>query len=280
MRIEDVGALGQQGADLPVPSFDELESPGPRVHDRSLDTRFPAAYARSVVAALAVLTLLPNLVELPPASVQVQHAGGRDILRFTSTAANAGPGALVVVSTRRSVGAPFATSQLIGRARLRVPLDLRYRRSGGHDHFHLARFERYELRDGAGKVLLSDRKVGFCLGDRLALPGAVARRPRFTGGCGRGDPGALRILQGISPGYADPYDAELDGQSLDVTGLPAGEYVLVNEVNPDRLLRETRYDDDAAAVRFRLTTPARAGGSRLRHRARHVSYRQLYGLTI
>ena len=212
-----------------------------------------------MVAALVALSLLPNLVELPPASVQVQHAGGRDILRFSSTAANAGPGALVVLSTRRGASAPFATSQLVDSARVALPLELRYRRSGGHDHFHLAGFERYELRDRNGKVLVSDRKVGFCLGDRMALRGAAAR-PRFTGSCARGDPGALRVLQGISPGYADPYDAELDGQSLDVTGLPAGEYVLVNEVNPDRLLRETRYDDDAASVRFRLTRPPAPAG--------------------
>jgi len=212
-----------------------------------------------VVAALVALTLLPNLVELPPASVQVQHAGGRDVLRFTSTAANLGPGPLVVVSTRRTAGAPFATFQLLGGTSVPLPLDLRYRRSGGHDHFHLARFERYELRDGSGKVLLSDHKVGFCLGDRVALSGK-APRPRFSGACRRGDPGALRVVQGLSAGYADPYDADLDGQSLDVTGLPPGEYVLVNQVNPDRVVRERRYDDDVSSVRFRLTRPPAPAG--------------------
>jgi hypothetical protein len=212
-----------------------------------------------VVTALVALALLPNLVELPPASVQVRHVGGRDLLRFTSTAANVGRGPMMLVSTRPSVGASFATWQVIGDTRVTIPLDLQYRWSGGHDHFHLARFERYELRDGAGRTLLSDRKVGFCLGDRVALASARAG-PRFLGYCARGRRSALRIVQGISPGYGDTYDAELGGQSFDVTGLPAGDYVLVNEVNPDRVLRESRYDDDVSSVRFRLTRPLAAAG--------------------
>lgn len=37
--------------------------------------------------------------------------------------------------------------------------------------------------------------------------------------------------QGLSSGWGDLYDRTLDGQWVDVTGVPAGDYVLVVEVN-------------------------------------------------
>ena len=212
------------------------------------------------LAALAALALcsaapsqLPNLVELPPTSLEVESAGGHDVLRFTSSVANEGRAPLTLVSTRPSISAPFTTRQ-DGRP---VRVTLTYRRSGGHDHFHLVGFERYELIDATGRVLARGHKVGFCLGDRQALG---AGRARFIGNCGRGRPRALRIEQGLSPGFADPYDAELAGQEIDVTGLPAGVYVLANIANPDRALRESDYGDDAASVRFVLTRPPAPAG--------------------
>lgn len=218
------------------------------------------------LAALATLALavgpagrvpLPNLVELPPASLEVVADGHRDLLRFTSTVENAGPGALVVVSTRARPDGRFTTSQVLGSRRLRVDIEVRYRRSGGHDHFHLLDFERYELRDSAGRLVAHDDKAGYCLGDRLPIASA---RPRWTGSCGRDRPAALSVAQGISPGFADPYGSDLAGQAIDVTGLAAGEYVLVNVVNPTRALHESSYADDGAAVRFVLTRPPAPAG--------------------
>lgn len=211
------------------------------------------------LAALAALALLgapgprPNLVELPPASLEVESRGGHAVLRFTSTVANLGPAALVLVSTRPSPDAPFVTREN-GTV---VPVSVVYRRSGGHDHFHLVGFERYELRDAAGHLLVRDHKVGFCLSDRQSLG---FRPARFVGSCGRGRPLALRVEQGLSAGFADPYDAELGGQELDISGLDAGVYVLVNTANPDRALRESSYADDAASVRFVLTRPPAPAG--------------------
>jgi hypothetical protein len=178
--------------------------------------------------------------------------------------ANLGSGALAIVSRRQTAKATFASVQEIrGRGEstrtVPLPLQIEYRRSGGHEHFHLLAFERYELRSTRGRVLLRDHKAGYCLEDRLKLV-TKAGPPRWTGSCGRGRPGALALSQGISPGYADPYDATLDGQSLDITGLAPGVYVLVNLVNPIRTLRESRYDDDAASVRFILAKPPAPAG--------------------
>lgn len=220
-------------------------------------TRLAALAALALVAAPAARDHLPNLVELPPASLEVTTAGDRALLHFTSTVVNAGAGALVVVSARPRPDAPFATVQVLGARRVPLPVEVRYRRSGGHDHFHLIGFERYELRDGAGRLVRAGHKAGYCLSDRLSLGPS---RPRWTGSCGRGHPRALRIAQGISPGFADPYGPELGGQAIDVTGLPAGEYVLVNVVNPSHVLLESAYGDDAAAVRFLLTRPPAPAG--------------------
>jgi Lysyl oxidase len=219
----------------------------------------PAALAALalVAGAPAGVAPLPNLVELPPSSLEVQALADRDVLRFTSTVENVGSGPLVVVSSRATAAEAFRTVQVVGARQLPVRVALRYRRSGGHEHFHLVGFQRYELRSANGRLLARDRKVGYCLGDRRPV---AAERPRWIGSCGRGTPGALRIVQGLSPGFADPYASDLGGQSFDVTGLPAGEYVLVNRANPARLLHESSYDDDTAAVRFLLARPPAPAG--------------------
>ena len=221
-------------------------------------TRLVALSALALLAAPVPGAPLPNLVELPPSSLEVQAFGSRDLLRFTSVVENLGRGPLVVVSTRASPGAPFAGVQVLGAQRVPVQVALRYLRSGGHDHFHLVGLQRYELRDARGRLVARDHKVGYCLGDRVAVGGGV--HARWIDSCGRGRPRALRVAQGLSPGFADPYAADLAGQSVDVSGLPAGEYELVNVVNPARRFFESAYEDDAASVRFVLARPPAPAG--------------------
>ena len=207
--------------------------------------------------------LLPNLIQLPPIQLQtraVRVAGTtRHELLFTSTSANTGAGPLVVRLVRRSSAAPFAVAQIVSRSdgstrSYPVAVAIRYVSRPGHNHFHVPHFERYELRNAADRVVATDTKLGFCLGDRA--PVGTAHRPaRFTGPCGRGIRNALRLTVGISVGWADPYASDLDGQQLDVTGLPAGTYTLVNRVNPDGTFHESSYGDNVAAARIRLAWP-------------------------
>lgn len=49
------------------------------------------------------------------------------------------------------------------------------------------------------------------------------------------------------------YPAFFRGQNVDITGVPAGTYVLTHRTKASMRLRELRYDDDAASVRIRLT---------------------------
>jgi hypothetical protein len=69
------------------------------------------------------------------------------------------------------------------------------------------------------------------------------------------------MRQGISVGYGDLYRAHLEGQSFDVTDLPAGEYVLGNVVNRDQRIRESDYTNNAASVLLSLDWPNGPGAA-------------------
>lgn len=190
--------------------------------------------------------LLPDLDQVEPRAVSVKRVGGRDLLVFVSAVDNLGDGPIVLDARRDTRTDPMAVAQVVDRAdgstktrRLRAVL--RYVESETHAHWHLEEFERYELRRADGTSVGRDRKTGFCLGDRyertsVELPRKPAR-PVWEEECGKGEPDALRVRQGISPGYGDDYVPRLEGQSIDVTGVASGRYVLVHRVNPDRASR-------------------------------------------
>jgi hypothetical protein len=192
--------------------------------------------------------LLPDLDQATPFGISIVQRNGRSLLVFGSAVDNVGVGPLVVEGRR--VGVVMRARQVVGGRTYRLPTPLRYVRSETHRHWHLLDFERYELRQGGGLVG-RDRKTGFCLNDAYETK-ALNRVPRWTGECGRGHPGALSIREGISPGFGDDYVPEKEGQSIDVTRLRPGRYVLVHRVNPDRALVEGSYANDAASVVIEL----------------------------
>lgn len=53
-------------------------------------------------------------------------------------------------------------------------------------------------------------------------------------------------MQGISVGWADEYYYTLDGQFVDITGLPGGDYVLEAEVNAEHFYQESSYANNRA----------------------------------
>jgi hypothetical protein len=205
--------------------------------------------------------LLPDVVERPPTNLRLSLTRGRSLLGFTTAVDNVGDGPFVVVG-RRPPGSPtMQASQRVtlspGRYRVypRVGL-LHYQDVGQHRHWHFQPYERYELRSLDGAVVVSDHKQGFCLADHYGVaPGIPHRAPVFLGNCAWGDPAATALVEGTSVGYTDIYPAYFHGQSLDVTGVPAGRYLLVNRVNPFLRFRELRYDNDAASLAIRLGWP-------------------------
>jgi Lysyl oxidase len=191
---------------------------------------------------------LPDLDQAPPFAVSVLERRGRRLLVFGSAVDNVGEAALVVEGER--VGRVMRAWQLVGTRSYPLATPLRFVRSQTHRHWHLADFERYELRrDGA--LVGRDRKTGFCLNDAYETR-ALNRVPSWTGDCGRNRPRAQRIREGISPGFGDDYVPAREGQSIDVTALPPGRYVLVHRANPEHALRERSYANNAASAAIEL----------------------------
>jgi Lysyl oxidase len=208
--------------------------------------------------------LLPDLDQAVPSALSVIQVGDSYRLTFASAVDNVGRGPLVIEGTRPDVHTRTMTvRQLVRREdgstrTLLTAGRLRYVRSETHAHWHLLRFERYELKRAAdGTVVRPDRKTGFCLGDRYDTNARVRiegepRRAAWTGECGRGSPGLLTVSEGISPGYGDDYVPRLEGQYVDLTSVPEGRYVLVHRANPRRTMEESDHSNNAASVLLEL----------------------------
>ena len=228
-----------------------------------------------VGAALAPArsALPPDLYQRAPSDLVVRAAGrARYVLGFTSATDNLGLGPVWLRGRRSSPREPMRVGQLVrhtdgGVSTLRSVGFLRYELHPPHRHWHLDDFVRYELRTVDGRVVVRDRKSGFCLIDRWGfargLRGRAPAPPRFVGDCAALRPDALRVEEGSSVGYTDRYPAFFHGQDLDLTGLPAGRYLLVHVANPDRRLRELDYANNAASALIRLSWPARPGPPRI-----------------
>ncbi len=209
--------------------------------------------------------LLPDLDQRAPSGLAVAGWGGRYRLGFTSATDNVGRGPLWIRGGRQSARQPqMRADQVVelrsGRTRVvRGVGEIRFVNDPPHHHWHLMRFQRFELRRASDfKLLVRDRKTGFCLGDHYGLARSRVtgfRAPRFFGSCGQHERGRLSVEMGTSIGYTDRYPAHFHGQNLDLTGVPAGIYVLVHRANPSGAIRELRYDNNAASVRIRIDWP-------------------------
>jgi hypothetical protein len=212
-----------------------------------------------------VVELLPDLDQQPPTDLEVRSDHGRYGLWFTAATDNVGIGALIVSGLRPSSAITMTALQRVrlsdgGTRTYRKVGYWRYNHSADHAHWHLLRYQRYELRTQNGKVLVRDRKSGFCLGDRYGVaPGRVLNRIRravFVGFCNLHQPTALTVDGGTTVGFSDRYHSHLDGQNVDITNVPAGDYTLVHKTNTQLLIRELRYSNNAASIAIRLTRPS------------------------
>lgn len=216
--------------------------------------------------------MLPDLDPITPGGLVTRlvfEDGERHIrLGFYSSGENLGAGPLVIRGHRPSSGeASMTADQLIQRRNGQTVVRpgvgvLRYVEDLTHQHWHLLSFMTYELRRAADfKLVVPDQKSGFCLGDRYnvdpdtLMPGEPATRV-YNSNCGPEQTGLLEVVEGMSVGWGDVYEAWRDGQYLELTGLPAGRYVLVHRVNPDRALKESNYGNNASSVLLRIAWPS------------------------
>lgn len=206
--------------------------------------------------------LLPDFDQRAPRGLVVSMIDGRWTLGFDSAVDNVGQGPAHIRSHREPGSPTMQADQIVhlSDGSRRVYPDVgrnRYVIAPPHRHWHVLDFDRYELRRPDDySLVVRDRKSGFCLADNY---GHAARRvagfrsPFFRGNCGQGEPGLLSVEQGTSIGYTDRYPANFHGQNVDLSGVPSGDYILVHRANPEQLLEELDYTNNAASLRIRLS---------------------------
>eukprot|EP00193_Tetraselmis_chui_P012849 CAMPEP_0177796722 /NCGR_PEP_ID=MMETSP0491_2-20121128/26925_1 /TAXON_ID=63592 /ORGANISM="Tetraselmis chuii, Strain PLY429" /LENGTH=653 /DNA_ID=CAMNT_0019319653 /DNA_START=159 /DNA_END=2121 /DNA_ORIENTATION=- len=154
----------------------------------------------------------------------VHGTGRRKLLRFSSSAVNQG-------------GADFdPTGGMLPKDRPDI-----YDWGECHGHWHYSRFMQYFLvdKDDKSKLVLEGLKSAYCLEDsRRELNGSTVNCQRQFD-CG---------MQGSQRGWLDSYGWSLDCSWMDVTDVPAGQYVLIVEVNPDRVFPEVSYNNNQGEV--------------------------------
>ena len=107
-----------------------------------------------------------------------------------------------------------------------------------HGHYHFDSYAEYELRADDGSVVAEGHKQAFCLLDFYRYPGEDDDRGAVYG-CDD---------QGIQRDWQDVYGEALDCQWVDVTDVPAGDYVLHIALNTEHILLESDYTDNEADV--------------------------------
>lgn len=158
----------------------------------------------------------------------VETPGVRRLLRFTTVVMNFG-------TLDAVVGDPANPLPPLSAA------DFEF--SPCHGHYHFEGWGEYDLEDANGAVVAFGHKQAFCLLDSL----------RYVG-YGPGN-GYDCDFQGITSGFGDSYPAGLDGQWIDITGVPPGAYTIVVTMNREQKVVEAddRYPN---TVRVPVVIPA------------------------
>lgn len=232
------------------------------------------AFARPAPATHSAGDLLPDLVTLPPSSLQISRPKPKvRQLRFANTVANVHTGVLELTwasedcdgdgkarNDRTAYQRIFADADADGAFSRGLDSAFRLERAGcfdfhpQHHHWHLDDFARYQLYrwtagGGRGALVGTTDKVSFCIIDSYRSHPGLAGSPaaKFFSTCSRdGD-------QGLSVGWADTYGAHLDGQHITITGLADGTYCLVSTADPGDILVESDESNNQTGIQVVLS---------------------------
>ena len=206
--------------------------------------------------------LLPDLAMAPIGNIQIQPGGqvagetttAQDtLLRFSTTIVNVGDGHFEITGRRpNSTTTDMTTTQRIydsaGGFRDRST-DASFFYSGdGHNHWHVRDLEDYELFRTDGSVAAREgQKMGFCFYDNVEY-GAQPGTERYGPGCSNGQPNLLAVTMGLQRGWGDLYFHNTNGQYINITGLPDGDYrLLVDADRSNRFLEKNESNNSTYA---------------------------------
>lgn len=210
----------------------------------------------SLEAAGSVSPLQPDLqVEAKYLSrYRIVSSSGQKLLMFDTGIGNKGAGAMELWGNKNASGDMVAYQRIYnddGSHSDQAVGTFEYDVGDGHNHYHYRHFVQYELQTLEGTTVVSGPKASFCLLDldKYTPPLSGAPKTPVYSQCNQGDLSATSIgPQGISRGWIDVYSKFVAGQSLNVTGLPPGNYRLVAIANPDGLLSESDPNNNEASV--------------------------------
>jgi hypothetical protein len=182
----------------------------------------------NLLGSIAIDTRTFSASDCAVAEGCITQTGKRRLLRFAVAALNAGNADIDVGDPTQNVCYQF---------------------SACHQHYHFKGVGHYTLYYADGTTVASvGRKVGYCLMD--VEPNPTQSPPPAT-------PTSLFSCanQGLHVGWEDVYTADLDCQWVDITGLPAGSYVLSVVVNEEHYLPESNYTNNEARVPVMIPAP-------------------------
>jgi hypothetical protein len=211
-----------------------------------------------------VSQLLPDLhvlsANLSGWTINTNSSTGARELRFSTAIANQGLGPFELNGTPQYIfNADGTQSQVVnqkiymddGSSMSRVAGTFTYHPGHGHVHFDDMAIARLRTRNGTevGGVIRVGPKTSFCLLDlnryNPALPGSPTSAKYVV--CGS-------QTQGISVGWADIYGSNLEGQSIDITGVPNGDYWLEVEFDPMDHILEVNETNNLTRIPITITT--------------------------
>ncbi|MGH8612044.1 MAG: lysyl oxidase family protein [Gammaproteobacteria bacterium] len=174
---------------------------------------------------------------------EVGGTGKRKLLRFSFTSPNTGAGDIIVGVPD---GVLFEFNTCHGHPHFKEYADYRLWTMTGYNTWDDLR--RQNPGALASEVLAAHpelkpelgAKRGFCMVDVYHYD------PSMGPGQARYD--NCQSNQGISVGWADVYGYSLDGQWIDITGVPSGSYKLEAEVNAEQVFEESNYENNRMAV--------------------------------
>ncbi len=151
----------------------------------------------------------------------ITTTGTRTLLRFDTGTVNTGTADVVIGDPTQN--ACFTFSQC-------------------HQHYHFRGVGHYTLYQSDGvTVAATGHKQGFCLEDVDPAPDLSPTPPGTT----------MKYSctnQGLQVGWEDIYPNDIDCQWIDITGVPAGDYILSVVINAGHDLPESNYDNNEERV--------------------------------
>jgi hypothetical protein len=243
-------ACGCPGCCPPVPpaGFIKVNRTAPGAQQHGSEARLPDVKVMNHPPADA----LPDLIPLPSWGIEAYHVKHHgDFLNFGATVWISGNAPLDVEGFRTSNSNTMQAWQyfyrhghIIGRAHVGTMGFANY------NSWHFKQFAQYKLLNSRKHVVVSSRKVGFCIAPTDAVDMLLhdaTWQPSYTGISGNcGQVGALWVTETLPLGWGDTYVQSVPYQSFAISKIPNGTYYIEIIANPEHLLHETNTGNDVS----------------------------------